>query len=177
MWIKSAGVFYSFPPHFFEPRSLSEPGAPCFQLGWRLVRYWDSPVSDPSAGVAWIYCHAWLFFSPQDRALLCSPGCPGTHPVDQAGLKLTEIHLPLPSECWDERRVPPPFIYGYNPYINELFVFSFSFCFIKYWRLYLFFYVSFLCKGHANVLCTISIFVFVLLNQALRWILRIWEYT
>jgi hypothetical protein len=24
------------------------------------------------------------------------PGCPGTHPKDQAGLKLKEIHLPLP---------------------------------------------------------------------------------
>jgi hypothetical protein len=26
---------------------------------------------------------------------LCSPGCPGTHFVDQAGLELTEICLPL----------------------------------------------------------------------------------
>jgi hypothetical protein len=26
--------------------------------------------------------------------LLCSPGCPGTLYVDQAGLELTEIHLP-----------------------------------------------------------------------------------
>jgi hypothetical protein len=28
------------------------------------------------------------FFFPQDRVSLCSPGCPGTHSVDQAGLKL-----------------------------------------------------------------------------------------
>jgi hypothetical protein len=35
----------------------------------------------------------------QDRVSLCSPGCPGTHSVDQAGLELTEIHLPLPPEC------------------------------------------------------------------------------
>ena len=27
--------------------------------------------------------------------------------VDQAGLKLTEICLPLPPECWDSRRAPP----------------------------------------------------------------------
>uniref|UniRef100_A0A8C8UFW4 Protein orai-3 n=1 Tax=Peromyscus maniculatus bairdii TaxID=230844 RepID=A0A8C8UFW4_PERMB len=27
--------------------------------------------------------------------------CPGTHSVDQAGLELREIHLPLPPECWD----------------------------------------------------------------------------
>jgi hypothetical protein len=38
---------------------------------------------------------------------LCSPGYPGTHYVDQASLKLTEVHLPLPPECWDERRVRP----------------------------------------------------------------------
>jgi hypothetical protein len=25
---------------------------------------------------------------PQDRVSLCSPGCPGTHSVDQAGLEL-----------------------------------------------------------------------------------------
>jgi hypothetical protein len=32
---------------------------------------------------------------------MCSPGCPGTHFVDQAGLELRnpEIHLPLPPEC------------------------------------------------------------------------------
>ena len=28
--------------------------------------------------------------------------------VDQAGLELTEIRLPLPPECWDERRVLLP---------------------------------------------------------------------
>jgi hypothetical protein len=34
---------------------------------------------------------------------LCSRGYPWTDYVDQAGLQLTEIHLPLPSECWEER--------------------------------------------------------------------------
>jgi hypothetical protein len=29
-----------------------------------------------------------LFFVFQDRVSLCSPGCPGTHSVDQAGLEL-----------------------------------------------------------------------------------------
>jgi hypothetical protein len=38
----------------------------------------------------------------QDRVSLCnSPGCPGTCYVDQTGLELTEIPLPLPPECWD----------------------------------------------------------------------------
>jgi hypothetical protein len=30
---------------------------------------------------------------------VCSPGCPGSQSVDQTGLELTEIHLPLPPEC------------------------------------------------------------------------------
>jgi hypothetical protein len=30
-----------------------------------------------------------------DWVSLCSPGCPGTHFVDQAGLELTEIRLPV----------------------------------------------------------------------------------
>jgi hypothetical protein len=37
------------------------------------------------------------------------PCCPGTHSVDQAGLKShrdTEIHLSLPPKCCDERRAP-----------------------------------------------------------------------
>jgi hypothetical protein len=29
-----------------------------------------------------------LFFVFRDRVSLCSPGCPGTHSVDQAGLEL-----------------------------------------------------------------------------------------
>jgi hypothetical protein len=41
-----------------------------------------------------------LFFSPE-MVSLCSPGCPGTCSVDQAGFRLTEIHLPLPPKCWD----------------------------------------------------------------------------
>jgi hypothetical protein len=32
----------------------------------------------------------------RDRVSLCSPGCPGTHSVIQAGLELTETCLPLP---------------------------------------------------------------------------------
>jgi hypothetical protein len=43
----------------------------------------------------------------------CSPGCPGTHSVDQAGLELTEILLPLPlsgsmrdlDKAYDNQRV------------------------------------------------------------------------
>ena len=40
---------------------------------------------------------------------LCnSPGCPGSHSVDQTDLKLTEIHLPLAPEFWNYRHAPSP---------------------------------------------------------------------
>ncbi|KAM7337936.1 hypothetical protein ACRRTK_004055 [Alexandromys fortis] len=45
----------------------------------------------------------------QGRISVCNnPGCPRARAVDQAGLKLTEIRLLLPPECWDERPAPPP---------------------------------------------------------------------
>ena len=45
-----------------------------------------------------------VFSSPisaltQDRVSQCCPGCPETCSVDQAGLELTGIHVPLPPEC------------------------------------------------------------------------------
>jgi hypothetical protein len=36
-------------------------------------------------------------FETGDRVSLCSPGCPGTHFVDQAGLKLRSTYLYFPS--------------------------------------------------------------------------------
>jgi hypothetical protein len=49
-----------------------------------------------------VFVLAVLFvFIFQDRVSLCSPDCPGTPSVDQAGLESPEILLPLPSECWD----------------------------------------------------------------------------
>jgi hypothetical protein len=38
-----------------------------------------------------------LFLFFRDRVSLCSPGCPGTHSVDQAGLELRSASLCLPS--------------------------------------------------------------------------------
>ena len=43
-------------------------------------------------------CHKLLSW---DRVSMCSLGCFGTCYVDQASLKLVEICLPLPPECWD----------------------------------------------------------------------------
>jgi hypothetical protein len=36
----------------------------------------------------------------KNRVSLYSSGCPRIHYIDQAGLKLTEIQLPLPPKCW-----------------------------------------------------------------------------
>ena len=50
-----------------------------------------------------VYMVSYLFILVfRDKVCLCnSPSSPGTHSVGQAGLILTEIHLPLPSKCWD----------------------------------------------------------------------------
>jgi hypothetical protein len=40
-----------------------------------------------------------LVLAFRDRVSLRSPGCPGTHSVDQASLQLIEILLALPPEC------------------------------------------------------------------------------
>jgi hypothetical protein len=51
------------------------------------------------------YCLRYLFYvfllpatPARDQFSLCESVCPETHSVDQAD---SEIHLPLPSECWD----------------------------------------------------------------------------
>lgn len=36
-----------------------------------------------------------------DRVSLCNPSCPGIHLVHQAGFKLTEVLLFLPSKGWN----------------------------------------------------------------------------
>ena len=45
---------------------------------------------------SFIYC-----FSRQGFSVQFFVTCPGTHSIDQVGLKFTEICLPLPPECWD----------------------------------------------------------------------------
>jgi hypothetical protein len=38
---------------------------------------------------SWVFCCCcFVLFVFRDRVSLCSPGCPGTHSVDQAGLEL-----------------------------------------------------------------------------------------
>ena len=47
------------------------------------------------------------FFGFSRQGFSVYPWCPGTHCVEQAGLELTEFHLPLPPKCWDARCRPP----------------------------------------------------------------------
>ena len=51
-----------------------------------------------------LLCDLDFLFVFQNRVSLCSPGCPGTHSVDQAGFKLRNLPAPAPApapECWD----------------------------------------------------------------------------
>ena len=48
------------------------------------------------------FIYLFIFFWFFETEFLCGFGaCPGASFVDQAGLELTEIRLPLPPKCWD----------------------------------------------------------------------------
>ena len=53
--------------------------------------------------------HTFLLFV-QDRVFPCNPGYPGMRSVDQAGLKLIEIHHPLPLQGLKECTTTAQFI-------------------------------------------------------------------
>jgi hypothetical protein len=67
-----------------------------FHQQWRSV----PPAPCPRQHVPPFEFYFLIFFIFQDRVSLCSPGCPGTHSVDQAGFKLrnppasaSQVHL------------------------------------------------------------------------------------
>jgi hypothetical protein len=71
----------------------------------------------------------------RDRVSLCSPGCPGTHFVDQAGLEL-KIHLPLLRKMFSN--VSCDFIFDLHElFRRELFQ-------LHLWLILVFFFLSFL---------------------------------
>jgi hypothetical protein len=49
------------------------------------------PSLQPSDTNLFVFCFFWFGLVFQDRVSLCSPGCPGTHSVDQAGLELRNL--------------------------------------------------------------------------------------
>ena len=55
----------------------NDPGTPGSHLGLASLNLF----------VVVLFCFV-LFFSRQGFSVLCSPGCPGTHSLDQTGLKL-----------------------------------------------------------------------------------------
>jgi hypothetical protein len=48
---------------------------------------WKVKMTDQQWNFLGILGEGWVW----DRVSLCSPGCPGTHSVDQAGLKLRNL--------------------------------------------------------------------------------------
>ena len=75
-------VSTSLQDRFYVQESPNTSQTPCVWFGFGLVLVWFSS------------------FSRQGFQCNNSFGSPGTYSVNQAGLKLTEIHLPLPPECW-----------------------------------------------------------------------------
>ena len=55
----------------------------------------------------YVVLNFFVFVFKTGSLLQCSSVCPGAFYVDQASLELTEIHLYLPSECWDKECAPP----------------------------------------------------------------------
>jgi len=49
-----------------------------------------------SMGCAWFFSFNLFIFGLLSQGFTISPGCPGTHFIDQAGLELTKIQLALP---------------------------------------------------------------------------------
>jgi hypothetical protein len=47
--------------------------------------------TEPSLDSCLVFCWFVLLFVFQNRVSLCSPSCPGTHFVDQAGLELRNL--------------------------------------------------------------------------------------
>ena len=61
---------------------------------------------------------------------LCIPGCPGAHFIDQAGLELTKICLPLPPKCWNWRHMAP--LPGSKQFLTCISLIAKSYFFFKY---------------------------------------------
>jgi hypothetical protein len=58
---------------------------------WYLRLVSTTTLSIPRKIFLYIYIFFSFSFFPRDRVFLYSPGCPGTHFVDQAGLELRNL--------------------------------------------------------------------------------------
>jgi hypothetical protein len=67
-------------------------------LGEKENLPWKSFPAPAPLEVLYLFYFLFIYFLVfRDRVSLCSPGCPGTHSVDQAGLELRSACLYLPS--------------------------------------------------------------------------------
>ena len=88
-----------FPGQWGESAGESTPLSPSSPLQEPSVSPILTQSCPPFICVCLFVC---LFRGGWDRVSLCSFGaCPGTWSIDHAGLKLTEILMPLPPKCWD----------------------------------------------------------------------------
>jgi hypothetical protein len=61
--------------------------------GWHLT-FFCFVVGGGGGFFCFVFVFVFVFLVFQDRVSLCSPGCPGTHFVDQAGLELRNPPAP-----------------------------------------------------------------------------------
>jgi hypothetical protein len=73
-----------------------------------------------------LFFFSFFFFLHRDRVSLCSPGCPGTHSVDQAGLELRNPPASA-SECYP---LPPPSCAFKKIFFEGFILWTFFFCHI-----------------------------------------------
>ena len=71
----------------------------CVPFLWQLSSPQDK-ISNILNLIRWYFFGGGLFETPP-KGLPFSPSWPAAHYVDQAGLELTEICMPLPPESWD----------------------------------------------------------------------------
>lgn len=92
IWVDRFCSTESQSPEIKSGQPLPSSAWPAGQLGQRVAGW--------STG---LYQVVFKYFSQQlwHRVFLCSYGWPRTHGVDQAGLGLMEVYLPLPYKCWD----------------------------------------------------------------------------
>lgn len=121
MWVLHCGEPYtlvhsSVSPYAptCKPHSLMYKWCPAAQETWKrlcCLDYMALKVSHYLSAsykvlVPWLRGMGKCFYLFEDRVLLCSLCRPETCYIDQASLKLSELHLPLPPESWDQRCAP-----------------------------------------------------------------------
>ena len=101
-WVPLRGWVYSgfISPVFLEPAATQDILTVRNRSTRSSGRHREGRVSVKSTAIL-LSCLSVCLSVFLDRVSMYSPSCLGTYFIDQAGLKLTEICLPLPPECWN----------------------------------------------------------------------------